>query len=166
MVEKCFYQLVEASKNNSNAMMQLIEIMQPLIRSYKKKVFFIEGADAEQELYLTVIEAVKKIPYCKNDCQCLTYISNAVKFKYSYMCKKNINKNKMEDLYKKGLEEEIYLEKFEDIETFFDLQIKKGCMNEKQKKILEYLLQGYTDNEIAKKLEISRQYVNRIKKFY
>lgn len=97
-------------------------------------MFFIEAVDAEQELCLSIIEAVKNIPQCKTDGQCLTYINNAVKFKFAYMCKKNIKKEEMEDSYKKDLDEEIYLEKYRDIETFYDLQKKVTCMSEMQKK--------------------------------
>ncbi|WP_349945596.1 hypothetical protein ABFV83_17245 [Lacrimispora sp. BS-2] len=164
MGEECFYKLVELSKNDSDAMMQLLEVMQPLIKSYKRKLFFLEAADAEQEMCLAIIEAVKNITECKTDGQCLTYLNNAVKFRFAYMCKRNLKKEEIEDSYKKDLDEGVYLEKYKDIETFYDLQRKVTCMNEMQKKILNYLLLDYSDSEIAKKIGISRQYVNRIKK--
>lgn len=37
-------------------------------------------------------------------------------------------------------------------------------LSEKKKQILTYLYLGYTDNEIAKELGNSRQYINRVKK--
>lgn len=156
--------LVKHSKDDSETMIQLLGVMEPLIKSYTRKLFFMEKADAQQEIYLAIIEAVKNIPQCKTDGQCLTYIQNAVKFKFVHMCKKNMKKEEMEDLYKKDLDEEIYMEKYSDVETFYDLQKKKASMNQKQKEILYFLLRGYSDHEIADKMGISRQYINRIKK--
>lgn len=145
-------------------MMQVLERMHPLVKSYAKKSFFIETSDAEQELYLAIIEAIKMMPKCETDGQCLTYIKNAVKFKFASLCKKNIKKEKIEYPYKKDLNEEVYHEKYYDVEILYDLEKRMSYMNEKEKKILKYLILGYSDSEISEKMGMSRQYINRIKK--
>lgn len=156
--------LIKTSKEDSDAMMELLKKMEPLIKSYTRKMFFLESLDAEQELAMTIIEAVKKIKRCETDGECLTYIQNAVKYKFVSMAKENMVKEKNENPYLKNFDEKMYMEKYTDIETFYDLQMKTEHMDENQKDVLRYLMLGYSDTEIGKKLCLSRQYINRIKK--
>lgn len=164
MIKKNFTELIKLAKYDSNYMMQVLEKMTPLVKSYAKKIFFIERSDAEQELYLAIIESIKMMPKCETDGQCLTYINNAVKFKFAALCKKNIKREQVEDLYKKDLDEEAYFDKYEEVEILCDLQRKANFMGKKEQEILKYLIEGYSDSEIGKKMGMSRQYINRIKK--
>lgn len=159
-----FAALVEESKNNSKAMSELLIKLKPLIKSYAKKLFFMEIDDAEQEILLAVIEAVKSIPNCVSDGQCMTYIINSVKFRHAYLCKKNIKKEQFEDPYEIDFEEEVYLEKYEDIDIIIDFKENISRLSDAQKLIFEYLILGYSDREVAEKVGLSRQYINRIKK--
>jgi len=164
MKEQKYAKLVMESKTNQNSMLKLLNQMQPLVKSYVKKLFFVENSDAEQELCLSIIEAVRSIKNCETDGQCITYINNAVKYRFAYLCKKNIRKESIEDFYNDDVEEFIYLEKYDDIEIICDWQKKKYRLTEKQKEIFRYLELGYTDTEIANRMQMSRQYINRIKK--
>lgn len=166
MTNKNFKDLVIKAKRDSDMMLRVLEILQPLIKSYTKKLFFLEHEDAQQELSIAIIEAVKKIERCESDGQCLTYINNAVKFQFSHLCKENLKKERVEDAYIKEMNEVHYLEKYEDIEMTYDLLVKGKNMTQNKKDILKYLLLGYSDCEIADKLGISRQYINRIKKSF
>lgn len=166
MVEKEFSELVRLSKQDSNYMMQVLERVQPLIKSYAQKSFFLERQDAEQELCMAIIEAIQKMPKCETDGQCISYINNAVKFKFASLCKKNIKKEKIENPYKDAINEVVYYEKYYDVECLCDLQKRMDHMNEKEKNILRYLILEYSDNEIANIMGMSRQYINRIKKNY
>lgn len=145
-------------------MIHLIEVLNPLIKSYAKKMFFLEKEDAQQEIVIAIIEAVKGISTCENDGQCLAYITNAVKFKFSHLCKKNIKQQAIESINEKDLCQAAYYEKYEDVEMRYDIHVKKQSMTRNQKDILKYILLGYSDREISDKLGISRQYINRIKK--
>lgn len=156
-------ELVKGAKTNQQLLCELIERFEPLINSYCKKLFFLEWDDAKQELCLAIIESVKSIPYCETDGQCITYITNAVRFKYCFWCKKNMTKEKVEDLYAEEAEE-LYEENYRSIELRCDYDRTLSVVPEKQKKILLYALGGYSDCQIAEKMGISRQYVNRIKK--
>lgn len=163
MKREGFATLVKEAKVDSEVMLRLLVILDPLIKSYIKKLFFMEVDDAKQEIVLAIIEAVNSITKCLSDGECFTYISNAVKFKHAYLCKKNIRKEQNEDLYEKDLET-AYLEKYENVNMMVDLQKKISLLSKNQKEIFEYLILGYSDREIAEKLNMSRQYINRIKK--
>ncbi len=156
-------ELVKGAKTDQQLLCQLIERFQPLINSYCKKLFFLERDDAKQELCMAIIESVKSIPYCETDGQCITYITNAMRFKYCFLCKKNIVKEKIEDLYAEEIEE-IYEEDYRSVELRCDYEKILSVVPEKQQKILLYALEGYSDCQIAEKMRMSRQYVNRIKK--
>ena len=93
----------------------------------------------------------------------MAYINNSVKFTYANLCKKNIRKEQYEDPYE-ILIEEVYFEKYEDIDAYIDLKKIIEPLSYIKKKIFIYLLLGYSDREVAEKLGVSRQYINRIKK--
>ena len=162
-MEKGFTSLVKESKSNSISMSELLVRLKPLIKSYTKKLFFMEKEDAEQEILLAIIKAVKSIPKCESDGECLAYINNSVKFTYANLCKKNIRKEQYEDPYEIRIEE-VYFEKYEDIDAYIDLKKIIEPLSYIKKKIFIYLLLGYSDREVAEKLGVSRQYINRIKK--
>lgn len=155
--------MVHQAKGNQEVLQLLIEKFQPLINSYCRKLFFLELDDAKQELYLVVIESVRNIPYCKTDGQCITYISNAIKFKYCFLCKKNLARERIENSYAE-CEEETYIEKFTDIEFQYDLNNALVQLPEKQQVIWGYVLADYSDSQIAEVMGMSRQYINRIRK--
>ena len=58
--------LVIQAKNDSKYMQSLLCIMEPLVKSYAKKIFFLDWDDATQELNLAIIEAVKTIATCED----------------------------------------------------------------------------------------------------
>lgn len=128
-----------------------------------KKLFFLDTDDAKQELYLAIIECVKNMPYCNTDGQCINYVTNAIKFKYCYLCKKNLSREKIEDSYAE-FEEKEYVEEFGLVELRCDLNKSLRKLTGNQKKIMELVLMGHGDAEIAKEMNISRQYINRIRK--
>lgn len=156
--------LVKEAKNNCEKMQSVLVRLQPLVKSYTKKLFFMEADDAEQEIILAIIEAVKTIKNCNSDGECLTYIQNAIRFKQIHLCKKNIKRENNEDFYEKNLESKIYMEKYDDINIMIDFNKQFSGLSEEHKKILEYLLLEYSDREVAAKMGKSRQYINRIKK--
>lgn len=163
-----FVKLIQRAKTDDDKMMEILNKLSPLRNKYVKKLFFLEKEDAEQEINMAIIEAIKGIKKSETDGQCLLYIKNAVKFKYVYLCKKNIY-HCQEECYE-GIENDslyMYIEMYEDIELMFDIEKEKEKLSSKQKKIFEYIIEGYSDMEISKRMGISRQYINRVKKdFY
>lgn len=54
----------------------IINKLQPLIKKYSRKLFFMETEDAMQELNIALIEAIYHIYKVDNEAQCLSiYIS-------------------------------------------------------------------------------------------
>ena len=70
MEEQEYAKLINSAKHSEESLMQVIIKMKPLINAYAKKMFFMDLSDAEQEMTLAVIEAVRGIPIC-----CLLYTS-------------------------------------------------------------------------------------------
>lgn len=163
MKDEKIAELVEGAKTDQQLLYDLIEMFQPLINSYCNKLFFLERDDAKQELYLAIVESVKSIPHCETNGQCIAYITNAVRFKYCFLCKKNIAKEKILDSYAE-IEEKIYIENFKSVEIQYDINRVISQLPEKQKRILQYVLEGYSDTQIAEIMGMSRQYINRIRK--
>ena len=153
-----FANLVNKAKNNSEAVMEILKIMKPIINKYVKKIYFMDKEDAEQELNLAIIEAIQRIS------NCIVYIENAIKFKYAHLCKSNIRREEAEGKYVEELKEVLVGETSLEVEKTIDFKSKVQQLSEKKKQILTYLYLGYTDNEIAKELGNSRQYINRVKK--
>ena len=163
MEEQEYAKLINSAKHSEESLMQVIIKMKPLINAYAKKMFFMDLSDAEQEMTLAVIEAVRGVPICEKDGQCLSYIKNAVYFRFSYLCKQNRKIEILEAPYENAEDAgEICIEKYEEVEILYDLE--KLPISKKQKDILTYIYLGYSDREIAEKMSLSRQYVNRIKK--
>lgn len=117
----------------------------------------------EQEMVLALIKAVKKISKCETDGQCINYLQNAIKYHFSNLCKKNMQRKKCEEVC---CENNVisYTERYTDVDFIYDLTKLGENFSQTQIQILEYMLNGYTDREIADTLNLSRQYVNRIKK--
>lgn len=151
------------AKNDSKVMEALIMDFFPLIRKYVKKLYFIEQADAEQELVLAFIRAVKGMNIHNSEGEVIKYLENAVYFCYCNLCKDNINKNKYRNLFQFNNLNIAYIDKFQDVE--FCIDIKNNIELTMQNKIvLSKLLEGFSDTEIAETLNVSRQYINRMKK--
>lgn len=55
-MENSIARLVKTSKEDSEAMMELLGRMEPLIKSYTRKMFFLESLDARQELSVAIMK--------------------------------------------------------------------------------------------------------------
>lgn len=147
-------------------MQVLLDMLEPLILKYSKKLYLLEVDDSKQELRLSIIEAVHKISRCETDGECLKFLKNAVLYKYTYLCKKSIIQKDKETSYVTHFSTSNPPSAYEDIDSLCDLIIQKHSLPPKQQLIFEYLISGYSDSEISAKMGLSRQYVNRIKKHF
>lgn len=159
--------LVKRVKKDNLALMDVLERLQPLIKSYTKKLFFMDKEDAEQETILAIIEAIHCMENSDSEGCCLVYLKNAVFFRYCALCKKNIKRTNKEVLNDMAEDfEGDYVEDYKMVELNFDLQetIKKQKLSITHVKIISLALRGYSDKDISTQLGMSRQYVNRIRK--
>lgn len=156
-------ELVTEAKENPQVMMKVICLMKPLIRSYCKKTFFLDREDASQEVILAIIESVKRIPHCSSDGECINYIRNAVRINFAHLCKQNDTMQFDADMNNYENNDQ-YTEKYADIEYAVDIHNFIETLPEKKKELMILLIHGESDKSIARRLNVSRQYVNRIKK--
>lgn len=152
--------------SHSEKMLEIIERFNPLIKQYCRKLFFMDEDDAYQEMSLTIIEAVRRITDYTSEGGCVLYITNALKYKFSQLCKKNINQGKVEDVYESEIVEQVasHINAYKNVELLFDFKKIISDQPERKKTIIYYVLAGYTDCQIANIMMLSRQYVNRVRR--
>ncbi|WP_310603665.1 sigma-70 family RNA polymerase sigma factor [Anaerosporobacter sp.] len=139
--------------------------MQPLIKKYTKKLYFMEKEDATQELNLALIEAIYHLTSYDNDAMCLTYLQKSVINKYNYLCKANIKRSSLLNEFTEVPDTISDIINYSDVEFFTDINELLKDKNDKEKMIAKYiLLHHFGDAEIALRMGLSRQYVNRVKK--
>nr|WP_305182779.1 hypothetical protein [uncultured Schaedlerella sp.] len=148
-------------------MLKIIECMEPIINKYSKALGWKEYEDTQQELKLSVIEAVGKIKVYDNEGKGIKFLTNAVRNRFYEIYRRNKNL-KNEENSEIELFEAIYnqdLKHYDDVEFKIDLEKLIKCNSLTQQKIAYFILyKGSTDTEIAEYLKVSRQYVNRCKK--
>lgn len=148
-------------------LMKIIECMQPVINKYSRKLYEGENEDMRQELTLSLIEAVNKIETYDNEGKVVNFLVNAVRNRFYELYRKN-KMLRNEEAYEIDILEDIcgYNSRFyADIEFKIDLGKMIHCNSKIQEKIAYYVLcENFSDIEIAKNLNVSRQYVNRCKK--
>lgn len=152
-------------ENDSDTLLEIINRMIPLINKYARGLYYSEYEDVHQELILALIESVNKIKKYDIEEKCLSYLVRGVKNKFMELYRKE-RSIKEEQLSYEILELPQISNTFQDADFYMD--IKQLLSEEKsttKRKIIELIAyENATDSEIAFKLHISRQYVNRYKK--
>lgn len=157
--------LIEKSQyNNPDARTRLLEQMSPLVRKYAAKIHFLEREDALQELYIALLETLPYLDIHKGEDKCLSYMKTAVVNRYYSLCKTHLSVPKSE-----GLESCAYMLEappaIDDTYYAIDSYIKSLPTQSLKRKILsKCFYDEKTDREIGAELNVSRQYVNRIKR--
>lgn len=158
--------LIKNAKQSKEGMSDAIQQFTPLINKYKKKLFFLDKDDAEQELRLAFIEAIYKMKYIHSDGECTVFIERALMNRVASLCSQNRKNDCL--IYTDDIGEynnsPKYERKYNDAEMLYDYQIFLKNAPEIYKKIFPLLLKGYSDAEIASITHYSKQYINRIKK--
>lgn len=161
-MKKSIWELVEKAKTGEDQ--YLVEIINNFNGTIKKFSRELNYEEAETDLVIGLIEKINTINlnnFKKNDGIIINYIYNSLKNKKIDLFRK----------YVKGINTEIELN-FNITEDISNAQIEdKICMkillqslNKYQRTILKYkFINGFSDKEIASKLNISRQAVNRTK---
>lgn len=155
---------------NTSALEELYMQMLPLIKKYAAKSYFMEYEDAFQEYSITLIEAVQKIKTYENDGQSLSYLSTCVRNKFNTLYKTYcVSKQQIESYIESYFEnpKSKSISDPSDAQLFsIDLKSFIEQINSKTKQkiaILAYC-ENRDDSEISKILQISRQYVNRVRR--
>ena len=158
---------VAKEKRDTDAILQIVQYMQPLINKYAKNSYLAEYEDMQQELCLALIESIHKIQKIENEGQCVQYFANAIRNRFYeiYRAWKSLKREMP------GNDELLTLNiadsknYYSQIEFFIDMVSGAECKSDLQKEIMKCcILEEISDTDIAKRLNISRQYVNRCKK--
>lgn len=162
-------EMVQQYKNekDDNSLLFIVNKMKPLINKYARALYCLEYEDMQQELIIALIEAVHKLKECDNEGKVIRFLVTGVKNRFYELYRKQIVKKTEQNCDMQSMVNVVpFYEKFCDIEYWVDIASMKFLSKTPVKrKIAEYILNGEaSDSEIAKRLHISRQYVNRCKK--
>ena len=162
-----FLTLIKNIHKDKEQFSNLVIKMNPLINKYVRILYKDEKEDVRAEFVLALWEAVTKLKYIENEGQCVSFIANALRNKFYELYR---NSRKKHDNQFCSEEELMDTVTFEEPE-YDDLVIK----NDLNKYLKEYtglryqiyktiLFKNLSDQEIATKHNVTRQYVNRLKR--
>ena len=151
---------------DSNSVEELLIAMQPLLKKYASKIYFLEFDDAYQELSITLLESIKYIHDTSNENACLSYLKQSILHKKYALTKKFSSINSTEFSWDNDMLSSLTSNSnFSDIIFDIDFTNFLNSLSGKEYDILKMIyINHYSDSEIANKLNLSRQYVNRVKK--
>lgn len=162
MEKRMLETLQKAKSGDKESLMELIEKFKPIIRKYSRKLKY---DTAESDLVIDLIKIINVIPTNReslnNDNEFVSYIAAAIRYEY-YKLKKQC----LSTLYN-----EIPLNDFIVIDcSQIDHDLKIGInqlvdkLPDKEKFIIcSIFFYGYSEAELAEKLGISRQAINKTK---
>ncbi len=156
--------ILKSQQGDKDSIIEIINKFMPLIKKYSRELAY-DGA--ESDLSIALIAIIKSYPVYKNnkvrdECEIISYISISIRHKFIELSKKNCKITTNETL----LNEDMYLtQSANDIDDMVFVNELLDKLPIKQKQLLTYLfINEYSESEIALKLNVSRQYINKIKK--
>lgn len=162
MGEYLYYTIEEIQKGNRKKIINIITKFNPLIKSLSRRLQYEES---ETDLIICLIETIGSIDLhnfdYSNEGPIISYIKNVMHNKSIDLFRKNIVRKKEEV----EINYDILADKSNyDIETNIFIKDLFNILSELQNKVLcEKFIKDNTDIEIAKKLNITRQAVNKAK---
>lgn len=151
------YNLIQLSKGgDGDSTIKILEQFKPLIQKYAYKLNY---EDAASELTEKMLRLIIQMPEIKNEGMIVSYIQKSIIHEYVHLSKQKKNQEQTTTLLDYDLTDQYSGQKnFSDM-YFFNLITS---LNKRQQTIIKYkYYNGYTTNEIAKILHISRQSVYR-----
>lgn len=145
--------------HNKNDLEELIIQFEPLLKKYAVRVSF---EDSMQDLIVTLIETLNKIPLSKikEEKYILSYITTSIKNKYINLSLKNSKDSKV--FYESDILENIVKE-YDDISRI-DMIDLLDVLSTREKYILYCIFfKNISVGIISEKLHTSRQYINQTK---
>lgn len=150
-----------AQSGDEESVLKLYDKFLPKIKKCSRKLNY---DTAETDIVIQFLEFIKNTNFNALNYKCdgavVNYTSKFFTNAYLNLLKKY--KTKIQYVYLDA--EDTFVREVPYYDKTEDLDIYLSCLTELQRKviILKYIY-GYSDNEIAKKLQISRQAVNRVK---
>lgn len=164
-----FLSIISEIKRDKNKFCLLINKMEPLINKYVRLLYKDDKEDIKSELLFALWEAVSNISYYKNEGQVVNFLCIALKNRYFELYKKSKRLHEYEILINDDQEELLKMSYFDNvIDNIIFKEKKYKILNKYQgkKKNIVYLIifENLSDSEIANRLKLSRQYINRIRR--
>ncbi len=160
-------ELICEIKKDKEKFSMLLHRFRPLIRKYVRILYKDEEEDMYAEFAMTLWEAVCSMSFYGDDGQTVKYLTTALKNKYFELYRKSRRYNDYvieadgRELEEKRSEDNL----LEDTLVRDELLRIQDRLNGKKKQIFDLIfLKGYTNQQTALELGISRQYVHRVKK--
>lgn len=156
--------IIKSQSHLPGADAQLLQQMTPLVLKYSYKLHFMEREDAVQELYLALLEALPYLNPANGEGKCLSYMKTTIIHRYCALCKTYLSRPPSENLdsYSFSLEAlPVIDDSYYDVVSYIN-SFAPECL--KFKILSKCFFEDKTAKEISQELQISRQYVNRIKK--
>lgn len=126
----------------------------------------MEFEDAQQELIFALLATVHSITYIQNEGECIRYLQKGILNYFKYLCRTSIRHKEYEQI--SANDNFTMLPSYSDF-SLIDLSLSLAhymkSLSPTRQRILQYaLIDEYSSSEIAAKMQLSVQYVNRIKK--
>ena len=163
------YELISSvQSNDQNAMTELIERFQPLLKKYAAKLNY---EDAYEDLMLYYIGLIKSLNLkkliCTKDEIIVSYINVSIKNYYKKAITKII-KYKMQVALSDLTEEQMYYVDAksateDETDLFVEFGLREVLNDNECQVIYQLYIEGYTTAEIARLSSKSRQAVNQLK---
>ena len=147
---------------------QLLEQFLPLLKAYARKLYYLDYEDSFQELSISLFEAIRSLKTVDNEYACISYIKKSIIHKFTKLYHLSVEaQQRQADCVSLDCNSNIVLsheQETEDCVTRTDLINRLKEITPIEKNIIILIMEGYSDEEIGKKLGYTRQYINRKKK--
>ncbi|MGE5627787.1 MAG: sigma-70 family RNA polymerase sigma factor [Solirubrobacterales bacterium] len=156
--------LIESTNNNEDALMKIIDKFMPLIKNYNRKLSY-DGADSD--LIIHLIKIVKKFVNKRhfdftNDKLIVSYIAKSIKHEYIRLSKINCKITKNETLLNEDI---LSIPTDNNFENAILINELLNRLPKNQSSLLRQIyMDGYSETNLATKLNISRQAINKAKR--
>ncbi|EOS73916.1 sigma-70 family RNA polymerase sigma factor [Lachnospiraceae bacterium 10-1] len=151
---------------NTSEFALVVNKMHPSLEKYSRLLYKDNKEDTYAELVSALWESIIKMKYFNEEGKCITYLHTAIKLRYLELYKQSKKLHEHEQTTLPNSSDETIQN-----DDFIDVIIKEDITNllnkyKGLKKAIFYsiLFMNMTDSEIAKKYNISRQYVNRVRR--
>lgn len=143
---------------------EILERMEPLLKSYAAKTHCMEKEDAMQEYAMAILEALPYLGKEKSEGECIRYLQTVVSNRYKRLCKTILSRPVAENFDSCDFSLESS-NPYDDTCLAFQMYIEQFPKREFRYQIVSrFFYEDKKDTEIANELGLSRQYVNRVKK--
>lgn len=150
--------LLKECKNSTNAMEELIERFNPFINAYSyKSGWKVETEDMKSILTIKLITLAKEMCISEHEGENVNFVTTCLRNHFLDVVRKINRLDTKEELISGELEEVATLDE-EDL--IFEDMIK-ALPKQKQEIIRLKFKEMYTDQEIAERLNVSRQAINK-----